>query len=111
MEISKKLQHTIRTYEGDLKLLETAVGAYVIGQMYGHRVISVCHSPSTVARCNRILGFQLQEVCPAITPLSMRVNGIRLAKKLGDFWDIARSHNPGKRLVGDDNENQPELSL
>lgn len=111
MEISKKLQHTIRTYEGDLKLLETAVGAYVIGQMYGWRVISVCHSPSTVARCNRILGFELQEVCPAITPLSRRVNGIRLAEKIGDFWDVARGHNPGKRLVNNDDGNQPELAL
>ncbi len=110
MEISKELQQRMRTYKGDSKHLQTALGAYLIGQMYGWRVISLMNSPSIVARCNRILGFDLQERCPATTSLSKRVNGIRLAEKIDDFWEIARSYHPDKRLAGDHDKNE-ELAL
>ncbi len=110
MQIDEELMERIRTYQGDLASLEVAIGAYVVGQVYGWRAISVCHSAATVTRSNKILGFEIKEHCPARTQLSTRIRGIRLADKFDSFLKVSRSRIAGKRLVSDDVD-QAELTL
>jgi hypothetical protein len=111
MEIDEHLRERIRTYHGDLASLEVALGSYLVAREYGWKVIAVCHSAATVTRSKEILGVDIKEIFPARTALSRRVNGIRLADALGKFWEVARGRDPTKKLVNDDDKNQPELAL
>ena len=86
----KKLDETIDSYSGPAQVLESAIGTLIVGQMYGWRVLKMCHTHSSLRKYEKILGLKFEDVCPQETEITSRCRGIQIADKLGGYWKVAR---------------------
>ena len=84
----QQLCAAIANFKGIGTTLEAALGALIMGQHYGTRVLRMNHSPATIRKYERILGLSYDDLCPKQTHLSERNRGIWAAEKFGAFWDI-----------------------
>jgi hypothetical protein len=89
-ELVERIKLGAEDFEGRFEVLESAVGALVIGRMYGWRVLRLVHDSRTSARYERVLGLKFKDVCPERGILARRSIGLAWADKLGEFWRIAR---------------------
>lgn len=84
--IESIINQAAKTYTGDMNVLESAIGALVMGQFFGWRVLRIIHGSSAYARYQRILGVRFMDVCPDHTKLSRRNNGYRWVEDFGAYW-------------------------
>lgn len=88
----------MREFRGNGSTLESALGALVMGQYFGWRVLKLMHNPSTYRRYEKVLGIEFKDVCEEITELGKRKSvGYAITEKLGSFWAVIM----GKRKVPD----------
>jgi len=94
---------SVSKYKGLGTTLESAVGALVIGQHYGWRVLKMLHNPSTYKKYEEILRVRFEDVCPERTPLTKKSIGMQIADKLQSFWAVARGKKqvPNKGMLGE----------
>jgi len=98
----------IKEFRGVGTTLESALGALIMGQYFGWRVLKILHNPLTYRRYEKILGLSFQDVCPETTGYSETKSvGYAISQKLGSFWAVVM----GKRKVEDKGliENQGEV--
>ena len=94
-DIEEVIIKSMSEYRGLGTTLESAVGALVIGQHFGWRVLKMFHNPSTYNKYEQILGVSFKEVCPERTEFSKKSVGVKAADKLKSFWAVAR----GKKQI------------
>ena len=90
-----KLIETIQKYRGQSTTLESALGALIVGQHYGWRVLKIVHGNRTYNKYQDILGVKFEDLCPERTEISHRSLGLAAADRLNSFWAVVR----GKRKV------------
>lgn len=95
-EFDKELCDKIDTIRGDLVVVESAIGALIMGQHYGKRVLQLMHSPATLRKYEALLGIKYADYCEQRTELSTRVTGIKYWDKVGGFWAIVMGKKPLK---------------
>lgn len=83
-------------FKGNATTLESSIGALVLGQIYGWRVLRMMHGSNTYVKYEKILGVKFKDVCPDRGPLSERSFGLRVADKLGGFWKVVTGKVPGR---------------
>ncbi|HRB96505.1 MAG TPA: hypothetical protein PKY67_02175 [Nitrosomonas sp.] len=92
------LLKNIKEFRGVGTTLESALGALIMGQYFGWRVLKILHNPLTYRRYENILGIKFQDVCPETTHYSETKSvGYAITQKLGSFWAVVM----GKRKVAD----------
>jgi len=96
------LEKSIKEFRGISTTLESALGALIIGNKLGWRVLKMCHSSATLKKYEKILGIKYEDICPERTELSRKNFGIVAADKLKAFWAVAT----GKRSI----KNRADLS-
>lgn len=69
-------------YEGDINILESAIGVFVMAHFTGHAPLRVAHSPVSMRRWGRILGIEWVEYFPEEGPLALRSRAYQAAVKL-----------------------------
>ena len=94
-------ERKIRTFKGDMTVLESAIGSLVLGQYYGWRVLRMCHSSRAWNKYEKIIGLKFKEVCPEYTVISERNVGIKISRKINSFWAVVQGkvNNEGRRLL------------
>lgn len=100
------LQH-MDDFRGIATTLESALGALVIGQYFGWRVLKLIHNPATYRRYEKVLGIDFKDVCPEITKTGERKSvGYAITKALGSFWAVIMGKRkvPEKGLIADEAE-------
>lgn len=91
------LQH-MKEFRGVGTTLESALGALILGQYFGWRVLKLLHNPATYRIYEKVLGIEFKNVCPEITELGRKKSiGYAITEKLGSFWAVVM----GKRKVAD----------
>ncbi|MDO9310276.1 MAG: hypothetical protein Q7T85_01130, partial [Nitrosomonas sp.] len=89
------LQH-MKEFRGVGTTLESALGALILGQYFGWRVLKLLHNPATYRIYEKVLGIEFKNVCPEITELGRKKSiGYAITEKLGSFWAVVM----GKRKV------------
>lgn len=83
IEICEK---ALKNYKGNVQILESAIGALVMGRMLGWHVLRLIHSSRTYSSYEKILGVKFKEILPPRTKESTSVYGIRMADGIGKFW-------------------------
>jgi len=73
-------------YEGQVDVLESAVGALFIGRMIGYDALRFLHMYKTLRKYEQILGVSFKELLPARTADSRRMTAIVLADKFRQVW-------------------------
>lgn len=97
-ELAKHLAERIRIFQGNFDVLESALGALVIGRVAGWRVLKLLHSHKTYKRYEQVLGLEFAGTFPwsgeYVTPergvYSRKSVALRVADKLGDFWQVVQ---------------------
>jgi hypothetical protein len=90
------LADRVREFEGDFAYLEGALGALLVGQLVGWRVLYVVHSRPVVNRYQRDLGldfkgdFNGKPVMPERGVFAEKSKALLFADKIQDFWRVAR---------------------
>lgn len=97
-EIEQQILKQIQDFSGIGTTLESALGALVLGQYFGWRVLKLMHTPVTYRRYEKVLGVQFKDVCPEITVSGKRKSvGYAITEKLQSFWAVVM----GKRKIDD----------
>ena len=98
-ELSDHLVKRIMTFSGNFDVLEKAVGALIIGQLAGWRVLTLLHSSRTLNRYQKELGLDFKGtfpwdpdriVMPEIGPFARKSFAFEITHKLGNFWKVVR---------------------
>ena len=94
--LEEAIQKLSKEYVGDLGVLESAVGAVLIAQLYGWKVLRMCHGSNAYAKYERMLGIKFKDECPETTDLSRKSLGLRSAEAIGNFWLVVQGKKPGR---------------
>jgi len=84
------LKEVITSFRGNGEVLQNALGALLIGQVYGWRVLRVMYSGASYARYQKVLQLKFNEWCPDETPLSERHKLYKAYKLTGKFWEYIK---------------------
>ena len=98
-ELIKVIEKASEEYSGDVTILESAIGALIIGRTYGWRVLRLVHGSSSYARYERILEIKFNSACPERTELSKKSLALKVVDTVGDFWAVATGALPGRSNV------------
>lgn len=90
-ELLAHIDKVASEYIGDISHLSSAIGAVMLGRVYGWRVIRIITSSKIYTRHQRILSLDFKQVLPEETELSKKSIGYSIAKKLDKFWDVVNS--------------------
>ena len=87
-------------YQGQLDVLESAIGMVMLGRLYGWRVMLLVHSPSTIRKYLKILGLRhLKDVLPEVGVFAHRSRAWRLVQGTRNFWKAVRGQIGGVRTA------------
>ena len=89
-ELDELVKGLAQDFSGQLPDLRNAVGALVMGRVYGWKVLRLVHDGPTYSRYERRLGLKFREVCPELGPLARRSLGLEYAEKVQAFWKVAK---------------------
>lgn len=76
-------------YKGQADDLYQSIGLYVMGQLYGWRVMRLVSGRTNWQVATKLFG-DLKEAMPYEGALAYRSLGLHLAKELGDYWKVVR---------------------
>ena len=89
-EVEQQIIKSIEEYRGQGPVLGSALGALIVGQHYGWRVLKMFHNQSTYSKYEKILGIKFAELCDERTKLSRKSIGLAVADKICSFWAVVR---------------------
>lgn len=98
-ELIKVIEKASTEYLGDLTILESAIGALIVGRIYGWRVLRLMHGGSSYAKYERILEIKFNRTCPERTELSKKSVSLKIVDEVKDFWAVATGVLPGRSNV------------
>jgi hypothetical protein len=88
-ELREIEDRVIAEYQGDLSLLEAALGMLRMGHHFGWKVLYLIHSKKTIRKYEEILGVKIRELFAEVGPSSYRSVGFQLALRFSNFWKVA----------------------
>lgn len=106
----RKVLKACAEYTGPSTRLSGAIGALVMGRMFGWRALRMMHNPATIRLYESVLGVDFKKDCPAETTLSKRSKGYRAWKDTGAYWDVVMGRRKVERK-GDIDDGQERLAL
>ena len=83
-------------HRGDVRVLQTAIGALHLGLAVGWKPLRLVHSHRTFVRYQEILQLDFHEVLPEVGVKADKLLAWRVAKVAKNFWDVARGSQPGR---------------
>lgn len=97
-ETEQRILKALDDFQGLGTTMESAVGALVMGQYFGWRVLKLLHNPGTYRRYEKVLGIEFKDHCPPITEIGKKKStGYAITEAIGSFWAVIM----GKRKVTD----------
>lgn len=95
-ELLQIIDSAIVRYRGDVRVLQTAIGALHLGLAVGWKPLRLVHSHRTFVRYQEILQLDFHEVLPEVGVKADKLLAWRVAKVAKNFWDVARGSQPGR---------------
>lgn len=95
-ELQQVVDTAIKSYRGDGRVLESAIGALFIGFQVGWRPLLLMHRHKTISRYQGILDLDFHQIMPEVGPLANKMLGWRLVKGAENFWAVVRGSAPGR---------------
>jgi len=106
-DFDKVIKSAALRFRGTGTTLESAMGAYFMGQFYGWRVLRMMHGSKTYNHYEDLLGVKFTDCCPDRGPLARRSRGLGIADALKSFWKVAT----GKAGEAKRGEIDPDIQL
>ena len=95
--IIEVIDTAIEDFHGDVKHLEQAIGAWLVGQHFGWKALYLMHDRKTMKRAQDILGVNFQSELPEVGERAEKSAAwLLFAKKdLKSFWKAVKGEIPG----------------
>jgi hypothetical protein len=90
-EVQEILNKAYADFGGQIDDLIYAVGLLMVGKALGYDAVRICHSYRYLQKMEKILGVKFKEVLPTRTADSEVIRGVRMADKIGKFWQAVVS--------------------
>ena len=90
-QTERTIENAMQEFSGDMTVLESAIGARIVGHRFGWQALRVIHATRTLRKYEEVLGIKLRDVIPERTDDSRRVNGVRVADTFDKFWQAISS--------------------
>jgi len=87
----------IKDFRGDMTTLESAIGAYVVGQKIGWKPLLLIHDKKTIAKYEKILCISYREELPEVGELANKSNAWRAVQKITNYWKAVKGEITGIR--------------
>jgi hypothetical protein len=109
-KFSLYIRDVIRDFQGQFPVLESALGALIMGRVVGWRVLFLIHSRATVAKYEKVLGLKFrgkapwnsnQDVMPEVGPFAEKSYAYTFSESVNEFWEIIKSET---KMVRSDKE-------
>jgi len=81
-------EQAVINFQGDLNLLESALGMLRMGSHFGWRVLYLIHSKRTIRNYEDILGVKIRDIFDPTGPSSYRSIGLNLTDRISNFWRV-----------------------
>ncbi len=94
---SQPFDKTIKEFSGDISQLEAAIGALIVGQRLGWKVLLLIHNKRTIRKYEKILGLSFRDEMPEVGELAHKSRAWTAVQKLGNFWKAVSGDTPGIR--------------
>jgi hypothetical protein len=78
-------------FHGDTTVLASAIGTLVFGRKVGWQALRLIYSRATFNKYEGLLGIKFREILPKRGPDANSILGIRMADKIGEFWQAVSS--------------------
>jgi len=89
-ECFRIIENAVATYEGDIGILESALGVLVLGAYVGRRPLLIAHGTKTLGKYQSILKVDLRQVLPPVGVLAHRCDGYVNASQSPSFWKCVK---------------------
>lgn len=87
---------TIKEFRGDFNILYSALGVLLVGRYLGWKIIKLTVSPITYRKYKKVLGIDYKDELEPLGIYSHKSVGLKLANKIGNFWDIVQGRSKEK---------------
>lgn len=95
-DLDQIITDAITSYKGDARVLESAIGALMVGRRIGRKPLLLIHGGSAVRKYQNILKVEFRDMMPEEGPLSHKSVGYGIAQQIGQFWAAVRGSAPGR---------------
>jgi hypothetical protein len=95
-QLDEHFDKVVKEFAGDMTVLESALGAFAVGQLVGWRVLLLVHSRATFNRYQKILELNFRDYMPERGKYAHKSHALMIADKVGDFWKVATGALPGR---------------
>ena len=89
-ETKKTIDIAIKEYKGDLTHLESAIGAFLLGQKVGWKVLFLAHDRRTIKRFEKILKVDFRKELPEDGVWAHKSYAWKALKKITNFWKAVK---------------------
>jgi hypothetical protein len=88
-ELMKRIDQVSAEFSGSYDDLQAAIGAVMVGRLYGWRVVRLAGSRRHWTLACNLFG-DLKEVLPERTDLSDKSLALRIVDKAENYWDVVK---------------------
>ena len=90
------INRAVDKFHGDSSQLESAIGALILGQHVGWKVMMLIHSRSTLKNYSKILDVpDIRKLMPITGPMSHRSVAWKVVEGTKNFWKAVRGELGG----------------
>ena len=87
----------IKDYKGNVQILETAIGALIVGQHMGWKVLLLIHDKKTIKKYEKALGINFRDYMDEVGSLAHKSIAWCAVQKVSNFWKAVSGEIPGIR--------------
>lgn len=102
-----RLDEISARFKGQFPDLEAAIGMYMVGRLFGWKVLVLIHNKRTIRKYEEILGINIREEFPEEGEFADKSIALNLVKKIGSFWKAVSGELKDDEL----RERRKELAL
>lgn len=88
---------SIKDFRGQMPSLESAIGAYIVGQKIGWKPLLLIHDKKTIAKYERILGIHFRDELPEVGVLAKKSIAWVSVQKVSNYWKAVKGEITGIR--------------
>lgn len=89
-ETKKTIDIAIKKFSGDFTTLENAIGAFLLGQKVGWKVLYLVHDRRTIKKFEKILKVDFREILPEEGPWARKSYAWEAMKTISNFWKAVK---------------------
>ena len=96
-EFDQIFDEAVKNYSGHVQTLETAIGALIVGQHIGWKVLLLIHDKKTIRKYEKALGIKFRDYMDETGALSHKSIAWCAVQKVSNFWKAVSGEIPGIR--------------